>query len=103
MKYQKDTDLEKFYSRKKCLIPGNEAPQDNNITHSKIKREFTTDLRDRSRQKGYRHIDYEDLQVVHDVIDKANNTTLKRLAKTQETKMKNLEDLIIKEKSKTDK
>jgi hypothetical protein len=43
------------------------------------------------------------LAEVHQVIDSANNATLKQMAKSQEHKMKNLEDMLLRERGRKEK
>ena len=46
-------------------------------------------------------INYGDLAEVHKAIEQSNNRTLKEMAKTQEAKMKHLEDMLAKEQART--
>lgn len=95
LKYKKDTDIEKYAARK--AGSGSSTQFSGKGFDTKI-----ASKGEKSFKKGV-HINYEDLAEVHQVIDKANNKTLKEMAITQEAKMKNLEDMLIRERGRTDK
>jgi len=42
-------------------------------------------------------VDYQNLAEVHNAIDMSNSKTLKKMARTQEAKMKHLEEMLAKE------
>lgn len=91
-KYSGDTDMEK-YQKKMSGIQRQEQST----------KPFVTNFKDSEAEKSKvkKHINYDDLADVHKAVDESNSRTLKEMARTQEAKMKHLEEMLAKEQART--